>query len=31
VALLIPALMALSIPLFSKALLSEETKGQTSG
>ena len=30
VALLIPALMALSIPLFSKALLSEETKGQTS-
>ena len=31
VALLIPALMALSIPLFSKALLSEENKGQTSG
>jgi MFS family permease len=31
VALLIPALRALSIPLFSKALLSEETKGQTSG
>ena len=31
VALLIPALMALSIPLFSKALLSGDTKGQTSG
>jgi len=30
VALLIPALMALSIPLFSKALLSGDTKGQTS-
>jgi MFS family permease len=31
VALLIPALMALSIPLFSKALLSGDTKGQASG
>ena len=30
VALLIPALMALSIPLFSKALLSGDTKGQAS-
>jgi MFS family permease len=31
VALLIPALMALSIPFFTKALLSGETKGQASG
>ena len=31
VALLIPALMALSIPLFSKALLSGDAKGQASG
>lgn len=30
VALLIPALMALSIPFFSKALLNGDTKGQTS-
>jgi MFS family permease len=31
VALLIPALMALSIPFFSKALLSGDSKGQASG